>query len=69
MQRIHLVLVVEMAQITPPVGLHLFVLQGLTGHQITYLARAALPMFLLMLGAVLMLYFFPDLVLWLPSKM
>jgi C4-dicarboxylate transporter DctM subunit len=51
------------------VGLNLFVLQGLTGHQITYLARAALPMFLLMLGAVLMLYFFPDLVLWLPSKM
>ncbi|MFT5933767.1 MAG: C4-dicarboxylate transporter DctM subunit [Hydrogenophaga sp.] len=66
---IFVVLVVEMAQITPPVGLNLFVLQGLTGHQITYLARAALPMFLLMLGAVLMLYFFPDLVLWLPSKM
>jgi len=66
---IFVVLVVEMAQITPPVGLNLFVLQGLTGHQITYLARAALPMFLLMLGAVLILYFFPDLVLWLPSKM
>ncbi len=66
---IFVVLVVEMAQITPPVGLNLFVLQGLTGHQITYLARAALPMFLLMLGAVLLLYFFPDLVLWLPSKM
>jgi len=66
---IFVVLVVEMAQITPPVGLNLFVLQGLTGHQITYLARAALPMFLLMLSAVLMLYFFPDLVLWLPSKM
>jgi tripartite ATP-independent transporter DctM subunit len=66
---IFVVLVVEMAQITPPVGLNLFVLQGLTGHQITYLARAALPMFLLMLGAVLMLYFFPGLVLWLPSKM
>ncbi len=66
---IFVVLVVEMAQITPPVGLNLFVLQGLTGHQITYLARAAFPMFLLMLGAVLILYFFPDLVLWLPSKM
>jgi tripartite ATP-independent transporter DctM subunit len=66
---IFVVLVVEMAQITPPVGLNLFVLQGLTGHQITYLARAALPMFLLMLGAVLLFYFFPELVLWLPSKM
>ncbi|MEX1165812.1 MAG: TRAP transporter large permease subunit [Hydrogenophaga sp.] len=66
---IFVVLVVEMAQITPPVGLNLFVLQGLTGHQVTYLARAAFPMFLLMLGAVLLLYFFPELVLWLPSKM
>ncbi len=66
---IFVVLVVEMAQITPPVGMNLFVLQGLTGHQVTYLARAALPMFLLMLGAVLLLYFFPGLVLWLPSKM
>ncbi len=66
---IFVVLVVEMAQITPPVGMNLFVLQGLTGHQITYLARAAFPMFLLMLGAVLLLYFFPELVLWLPSKM
>ena len=66
---IFVVLVVELAQITPPVGLNLFVLQGLTGHQITYLARAALPMFLLMLGAVLILYFFPDLVLWLPRNM
>ncbi len=66
---IFVVLVVELAQITPPVGLNLFVLQGLTGHQITYLARAALPMFLLMLSAVLILYFFPDLVLWLPRNM
>jgi tripartite ATP-independent transporter DctM subunit len=66
---IFVVLVVELAQITPPVGLNLFVLQGLTGHQVTYLARAALPMFLLMLGAVLILYFFPDLVLWLPRNM
>ena len=66
---IFVVLVVELAQITPPVGLNLFILQGLTGHQITYLARAALPMFLLMLSAVLILYFFPDLVLWLPRNM
>jgi C4-dicarboxylate transporter, DctM subunit len=66
---IFVVLLVELAQITPPVGLNLFVLQGLTGHQVTYLARAALPMFLLMLGAVLILYFFPDLVLWLPRNM
>jgi C4-dicarboxylate transporter DctM subunit len=66
---IFVVLVVEVAQITPPVGLNLFVLQGLTGHQITYLARTVLPMFLLMLGAVLIIFFFPDLVLWLPRNM
>jgi C4-dicarboxylate transporter, DctM subunit len=66
---IFVVLVVEVAQITPPVGLNLFVLQGLTGHQITYLARTVLPMFLLMLGAILVIFFFPDLVLWLPQNM
>ena len=66
---IFVVLVVEVAQITPPVGLNLFVLQGLTGHQITYLARTVMPMFLLMLGAVLVIFFFPDLVLWLPRNM
>jgi C4-dicarboxylate transporter, DctM subunit len=66
---IFVVLVVEVAQITPPVGLNLFVLQGLTGHQITYLARTVLPMFLLMLGAILIIFFFPDLVLWLPKNM
>jgi C4-dicarboxylate transporter, DctM subunit len=66
---IFVVLVVEVAQITPPVGLNLFVLQGLTGHQITYLARTVLPMFLLMLGAILIIFFFPDLVLWLPRNM
>jgi C4-dicarboxylate transporter, DctM subunit len=66
---IFVVLVVEVAQITPPVGLNLFVLQGLTGHQITYLARTVLPMFLLMMGAILIIFFFPDLVLWLPRNM
>jgi C4-dicarboxylate transporter, DctM subunit len=66
---IFVVLVVEVAQITPPVGLNLFVLQGLTGHQVNYLARTVLPMFLLMMGAILILYFFPDLVLWLPRNM
>ena len=63
------VLLVEIAQITPPVGLNLFVLQGLTRHELTYIARTATPMFLLMLLAVLASYFFQDIVLWLPSRM
>ncbi len=66
---IFIVLVVEMAQITPPVGFNLFVLQSLTRREMTYLARTALPLFLLMLAAVLMTYFVPDVVLWLPRHM
>ncbi len=66
---IFIVLVVEMAQITPPVGFNLFVLQGLTKREITWLARTALPLFVLMLAAVLMTYFAPDVVLWLPRQM
>jgi len=49
---IFVVLVVEMAQITPPVGFNLFVLQGMTGRDLPWIARVALPMFLLMCGAI-----------------
>jgi len=66
---IFIVLVVEMAQITPPVGFNLFVLQGMTKKQITWIARAALPLFFLMMVAVLLLYYFPGIVTWLPSRM
>ena len=66
---IFIVLVVEMAQITPPVGFNLFVLQNLTGKEITYLARTAMPLFFLMMAAVLATYFFQDIVLWLPNHM
>ena len=66
---IFIVLVVEMAQITPPVGFNLFVLQNLTGREITYLARTAMPLFFLMLLAVLATYFVQDIVLWLPNHM
>jgi C4-dicarboxylate transporter, DctM subunit len=66
---IFVVVVVEMAQITPPVGFNLFVLQGMTGHQITYIARAALPFFLLMAVMVAVLVLFPGLATWLPGRM
>ncbi len=66
---IFIVLVVEMAQITPPVGFNLFVLQGMTGRQITWIARNTLPMFYLMIAAVLLIWFFPDLVTALPRQM
>jgi tripartite ATP-independent transporter DctM subunit len=66
---IFVVLVVEMAQITPPVGFNLFVLQGMTGRQLPYIARVTLPMFLMMVVAVGLIWAFPELVTWLPSQM
>jgi C4-dicarboxylate transporter DctM subunit len=65
---IFIVIVVEMAQITPPVGFNLFVLQGMT-KEITYIARVTLPFFFLMCGMVLLLWFFPQIATWLPGKM
>jgi tripartite ATP-independent transporter DctM subunit len=66
---VFIVLVVEMAQITPPVGFNLFVLQGLTGKNMFYVARAALPFFLLMVVAVALIWTFPGIVTYLPGKM
>ena len=66
---IFVVLVVEMAQITPPVGFNLFVLQGMTGRQLTWIARVTMPMFFLMCLAVALIYLFPGIVTWLPQNM
>ncbi len=66
---IFIVLVVEMAQITPPVGFNLFVLQGMTGRQITWIARHTIPMFLLMVVAVLLIWFAPGIITYLPQQM
>ncbi len=64
---IFIVVVVEMAQITPPVGFNLFVLQGMTRHDMGYIARTALPMFLIMVLMVAVLVAFPGLATWLPK--
>ena len=66
---IFVVLVVEMAQITPPVGFNLFVLQGMTQREIGWLARVALPFFLLMMAAVALIWFIPGIVTALPAQM
>ena len=66
---IFIVIVVEMAQITPPVGFNLFVLQGMTRREIGYIARATFPFFLLMVLMVALLYLFPQLVTFLPQQM
>ena len=66
---IFIVIVVEMAQVTPPVGFNLFVMQGMTRRSIVYIARAAFPFFLLMVGMVVLLYAFPEIVTFLPRHM
>ena len=66
---IFVVVVVEMAQITPPVGFNLFVLQGMTGKDIAYIARVTMPFFFLMCAMVLLLWFFPQIATWMPGHM
>lgn len=66
---VFLVVVVEMAQITPPVGFNLFVLQAMTGKDILYIARIATPFFLLMVLMLIILVMVPELATWLPAKM
>ncbi len=66
---IFLVIVVEMAQITPPVGFNLFVLQGMANKDMGYIAKSAFPLFLLMILAVLLVVAFPEIALWLPEQM
>jgi len=66
---IFVVVAVEMAQITPPIGFNLFVLQGMTEHEMGYIAKAALPMFLIMVLMVFVLIGFPEIATWLPDNM
>ncbi|MDO8975901.1 TRAP transporter large permease [Reyranella sp.] len=63
---VFLVLVVEMAQITPPVGFNLFVIQGLTEDGLGYIARVTLPFLSIMVFFTMLLALFPDIALWLP---
>ena len=66
---IFIVIVVEMAQITPPVGFNLFVLQGMTRREINWIARVCMPYFFIMVLAVCLLWWFPQIVMWLPGNM
>jgi len=66
---VFLVVVVEMAQITPPVGFNLFVLQGMANKDMGFIARSAFPLFLLLILAVIIIVIFPEIALWLPDQM
>ena len=66
---IFVVVVVEMAQIPPPIGFNLFVLQGMTNHEMGYITKAALPMFAIMVFMVFVLIWFPEVATWLPENL
>ncbi len=66
---IYLVLMIELAQITPPVGFNLFVISGLNNDDILRIARAAFPFFLIMCLVVVMITAWPQIVLYLPGLM
>jgi TRAP-type C4-dicarboxylate transport system permease large subunit len=66
---IFVIIVVEMAQVTPPVGFNLFVVEGITGESMMRIARASLPFFLLMIAAVAILMAFPQIVSLIPDSM
>lgn len=64
---IFMVIMVEMAQISPPVAFNLSVIQAITGHSMGYLCRATLPFLLVMMAFTMLLAFFPGIVLWFPE--
>jgi len=66
---IFIVILVEIAQVTPPVGFNLFVLQNMTGHDINYVARASLPFFFMMVLCIALITVFPGLATWLPDAL
>jgi len=66
---VYVMIVVEMAQITPPIGFNLFVLQGMTGKDMGFISRASFPMFLVMGGFIILLFMFPGMATWLPEQL
>ena len=64
---IFIVVVIEMSQITPPVGINLFILQSMTGRNIWEVAKAAFPFFMLLVLATILLIVFPEIATWLPD--
>jgi len=64
---IFIVILVEIAEVTPPVGFNLFVLQTMSGKDSTYVARASIPFFFMMVIAIVLITVFPQIVTWLPD--
>jgi TRAP-type C4-dicarboxylate transport system permease large subunit len=64
---IFIVLLVEIAEVTPPVGFNLFVLQNMTGHDSNYIARCSIPFFFLLVVCIGIITAFPQVATWLPD--
>jgi TRAP-type C4-dicarboxylate transport system permease large subunit len=63
-----LVLLLEIGLITPPVGMNLFVIQGISGRPLGEVSAGAFPYVIIMLVEIVLLALFPSIALWLPSK-
>jgi C4-dicarboxylate transporter DctM subunit len=64
---VYIVIMIELAEVSPPVGFNLFVLQNMTGQSIMTIARAAIPFFALMCLAAALLIVFPGIATWFPN--
>jgi TRAP-type C4-dicarboxylate transport system permease large subunit len=58
---------VEIAEVTPPVGFNLFVLQTMSGKDSTYVAKASIPFFFMMVISIVLITIFPEIATWLPD--
>ena len=65
---IFIVLLVEIAEVTPPVGFNMFVLQTMSGRDSTYVARASIPFFFMLVLALAVITVFPEIATWLPDQ-
>jgi len=66
---IYLVVMIQLAQITPPVGFNLFIIKGMTDHDLIWIAKAALPFFIVLCVATFIIVAFPNLVMYFPNLM
>ena len=64
---IFIVILVEIAEVTPPVGFNLFVLQTMSGKDSTYVAKASIPFFFMMVICIVLITLFPQIATWLPD--
>jgi TRAP-type C4-dicarboxylate transport system permease large subunit len=66
---IFIVLLVEIAELTPPLGFNLFVLQTMSGRDSNYVALASIPFFCMMVLALVAVIAFPQIATWLPDAL